>query len=212
MATSVIDSWVPGTPERSALDAEPMPGTVIPDSGATEAPFVEAAYVEAAAPPFQFRLRTLLGLVAAAGGLCAVLVNIGPLWSTLVLWTGLLVAAHVAGNACGTKRTTARPTRTRPLLGSVRLSLNLRATRLRQRNGPGPLMLVGVGVGALAGGVAGTVVLWAVYWDTFGLGPVGVGGASSAVVGGFLGFLSASFVEVAGRAWQEASGELPWRR
>lgn len=217
MATSVIDSWLPGTPERSAVDAEPTPGTVIPDSGAAEAPRAESALAEApsaegAAPPFQFRLRTLLGLVAAVGGLCAVLVNIGPLWSTLVLWTGLLVAAHVAGNACGTKRTSAGPTRTQPLLGSVRRSLNLRATRLRQRNGPGPLMLVGVGVGALTGGVIGTVVLWAVYWEAFGLGPVGVGGASSAVVGGFLGFLSASFVEVAGRAWQEASGELPWRR
>ncbi|HEY5310948.1 MAG TPA: hypothetical protein VIK18_00465, partial [Pirellulales bacterium] len=95
--------------------------------------------------------------------------------------------------------------------GAGRIRLNLRTTLLRQKQGPGPLMLVGVGLGALIGGLAGTAALWAVYWDAFGPGPIGVGGASSAVVGGFLGFLSASFVEVGARAWQEASCELTRR-
>lgn len=202
MATSVIDSWLPGTADPSPPEAEPLARPLAADLSTTEAAW----------QPFQFRLRTLLGLVALAGGLCAVFVNIGPLWSILILWIGVLIAAHVAGNACGSTRTGASPMRLRPPLETARVRLNLRVTRLRERHGPGPLMLVGVGLGALAGGLVGTVVLWAVYWESFGPGPVVFGGASSAVVGGFLGFLSASFVEVAGRAWQEASGEIPWRR
>jgi len=202
MATSVIDSWLPGTPDHSPTDADPISGPLAADASATGSTW----------QPFQFRLRTLLGLVALAGGLCAAFVNIGPLWSILILWIGVLIAAHVAGNACGTARTGASPVLLRPPLEAARVCLNLRVTRLRERHGPGPLMRVGVGLGALAGGLVGTVVLWAVYWESFGPGPVGFGGASSAVVGGFLGFLSASFVEVAGRAWQEASDEIPWRR
>jgi len=151
-------------------------------------------------------------MMAAAGGAFALLAAIGPLWSTLVVWGVLLVAGHVAGNACGTKRTGNSPSRGLPLLPASRILLNLRATCLCERHGPGLSMLVGIVVGAFAGGLLGTLVLGAVYWEQFGAGPVGVGGASSAVVGGFLGFLAASFMDVARRAWQEASYELRRRQ
>jgi hypothetical protein len=160
----------------------------------------------------QFHLRTLLGMIAAAGALFALLSAIGPIWSTVVVWASMLVAAHVLGNACGAKRTGDSPM-SRPLLPPAdRILLNIRATCLRDRQGPGLMMLVGIALGAIVGGLVGTSVLWAVYWEQFGVGPVSVGGASSAVVGGFLGFLAASFMNVASRAWQEASYELRRRR
>lgn len=157
---------------------------------------------------FQFRLRTLLVLVAAAAVLSAVMAHVGPLWSTLLVFCGLLIVAHVAGNACGTHNTESAPPRKSPLMTTARLGLRLRTTLLRERHGPGWLVGLGIAVGALVGGLVGTTVLWFVYWGPFGAGPVGVGGVSSAVVGGFLGFLVASFVEIGGRAWRQASGEF----
>jgi hypothetical protein len=142
----------------------------------------------------------------------AVLSHLGPLCSAVVIWGVVLVAAHVAGNACGTQRTGAAPQRRAALPPVARAIWEMRATRLRQHHGPGLSMFVGILLGAAAGGLVGTLALWGVYREQFGAGPVGVGGVSSAVVGGFLGFLAASFLQVTKRAWQEATWELRRRR
>ena len=108
------------------------------------------------------------------------------------------VAMHVAGNAIGTRlreatdqdlalrRNTARPA-SAPLPASG-------PTHLERRSSLGRLVPISAGIGAACGGTAGTLSL---LWLTAS-SPAGalLGGGSSAVVGGLLGFLGASFVEI----------------
>ena len=51
----------------------------------------------------QFRLSSLLLAVAVCSGLLATLVTLGTLWSAMVFFVGVLIAAHVAGNVIGTR-------------------------------------------------------------------------------------------------------------
>jgi hypothetical protein len=108
------------------------------------------------------------------------------------------VAMHVAGNAIGTRlreatdhdlalrRNTALPA-SAPLPASG-------PTHLERRSSLGRLVPISAGIGAICGGTAGTLSL---LWLTAS-SPAGalLGGGSSAVVGGLLGFLGASFVEI----------------
>jgi hypothetical protein len=108
------------------------------------------------------------------------------------------VAMHVAGNAIGTRlreatdqdlalrRNAALPT-SAPLPTSG-------PTHLERRSSLGRLVPISAGIGAACGGTAGTLSL---LWLTAS-SPAGalLGGGSSAVVGGLLGFLGASFVEI----------------
>jgi hypothetical protein len=108
------------------------------------------------------------------------------------------VAMHVAGNAIGTRlreatdhdlalrRNTALPA-SAPLPASG-------PTHLERRSSLGRLVPISAGIGAACGGTAGTLSL---LWLTAS-SPAGalLGGGSSAVVGGLLGFLGASFVEI----------------
>ena len=55
------------------------------------------------AKPFQFGLRTLFVGIALLGVLLAIMVHLEPIWSLALVWSLLLVAAHVAGNVWGTR-------------------------------------------------------------------------------------------------------------
>ncbi len=85
-----------------------------------------------------------------------------------------------------------------------RFSLSARQTAARAQ----ALGWTGIAAGAvcaLAGGVLGTtVLLWLVGWGEIGYPSLIVGGVSGTVIGGFVGFLASSFLEVALRAWSEA--------
>jgi hypothetical protein len=116
------------------------------------------------------------------------------------------VAMHVAGNAIGTRlreatdndlalrRTTALPA-SAPLPASG-------PTHLERRSSLGRLVPISAGIGAACGGTAGTLSL---LWLTAS-SPAGalLGGGSSAVVGGLLGFLGASFVEIVRASLRES--------
>ncbi len=116
------------------------------------------------------------------------------------------VAMHVAGNAIGTRlreatdhdlalrRNTALPA-SAPLPASG-------PTHLERRSSLGRLVPISAGIGAACGGTAGTLSL---LWLTAS-SPAGalLGGGSSAVVGGLLGFLGASFVEIVRASLRES--------
>jgi hypothetical protein len=158
--------------------------------------------------PPQFGMRTLLAFVT----LCCVLLGLagllGHLWALAISWLVLMTAAHVAGNVWGT-RLNRRPRQSPeegdwPQPGDTPIVVCPAATRLQERAALGWTM-VGVSiVCAVAGGALGTAALWFVGWGRIGYPSLIVGGVSAAVIGGFVGFLASSFLEVLLRAWSEA--------
>jgi hypothetical protein len=119
------------------------------------------------------------------------------------------VAMHVAGNAIGTRL---REATDRDLARPRGLSADTAAglpqlpvsspSHLQRHSSLGRLMPVSAGIGAVCGGTAGAVAL---VWLT-GSSPAGalLGGGSSAVVGGLIGFLGASFVEIVRTSLRES--------
>jgi hypothetical protein len=145
-------------------------------------------------------LAVVLGIACAAIG-----------WLGIVGWlaTAILlasIAAHVAGNALGTRLREAtdhdlvrlggsRPARPTP-------PPRLPPTPLQRRTSLGSLVPVSAIIGGGCGGLVGAIALFA--WA--GSSPAGalLGGVSSAVVGGLFGFLAASFVQIVRTSLREA--------
>jgi hypothetical protein len=173
--------------------------------------------------PFQFGLRAMFIGVAVVSVVFAVMGAVGPAGSAFLAWFLLLLTAHVMGNAWGSKKTHQRVEDDGDLCGALaqlqgtagsdRMSSDLahrlnagRGTRLRESKHLGWPMIASAAGGVIIGGALGATLL------SLSLGPAGltgviVGSLSSAVVGGFLGFLTSSFLGVALNAWQEAAGE-----
>ena len=115
------------------------------------------------------------------------------------------VAMHVAGNAIGTRlrEATDHDLALRRDVSPVQPTLPASApTHLQRHSSLGRLVPVSAGIGAACGGTAGTLAL---LWLTAS-SPAGalLGGGSSAVVGGLLGFLLASFVEIVRTSLRES--------
>ncbi|MFM8826501.1 MAG: hypothetical protein ACKOFT_05425 [Actinomycetota bacterium] len=132
-------------------------------------------------------------------------------WLGLAGWMAVVVLVasigmHVAGNALGTRmreatdrdlaRLRRRPQREITAAATARPSL------LERRSGLGRLVPVSVAVGGLCGGVSGAACLFVLTSSS----PAGalLGGVSSAVIGGFVGFLGASFVDIVRTSLREA--------
>lgn len=153
--------------------------------------------------------------------LFAIMGVVGPVWSTFLVWFLLLVAAHVSGAVWGTRKALRRiendehdrrapgwPSSDAATVAGVsadgaRLPGSCRGTRLRESTRLGWPMIVTTAIGIVGGGALGATLLWL---SLGGAGYTGVvlGSLSSAVVGGFLGFLTSSFFAVALNAWREA--------
>ena len=117
------------------------------------------------------------------------------------------VAMHVAGNAIGTRlrEATDRDLALRRDVSPIESPLPASAstpTHLERRSSLGLLVPVSAGIGAACGGTAGAFALLSLTASS----PAGalLGGASSAVVGGLLGFLAASFVEIVRTSLRES--------
>jgi hypothetical protein len=67
-------------------------------------------------------------------------------------------------------------------------------------------MFVVTGMGSLIGGLIGGLALALLSFERAGYTGIIVGTISAAMVGGFLGFLTSTFAEIALRAWKEALG------
>ena len=162
--------------------------------------------------PFQFGLRTALLAVGACGVLFAVMSHVGLVWSTVLAWSGLLVAAHMVANAWGTRAKSRRRQRhpaddELPEETWTQQPIEFApTTQLGDNRRLGMAMFILTGVGALVGLALGTLTLLTIYWDELSYLGILVGGLSAAVIGGFLGFLTSTFLGVSLRAWNEASG------
>ena len=163
--------------------------------------------------PFQFGLRSMFAGVAVLSVLFAVMGALGMVWSVILVWFLLLVVAHVTANAWGT-RAGRRGARSQPVDVPDERLVPLRhpghltfegAARLRETKRPGWPMFVVTAAGALSGGALASTALMLLSLERAGYAGVVVGAISAAAVGGFLGFLASSFLDVAGHAWQEAA-------
>jgi len=145
-------------------------------------------------------LAVVVAIVCAAVG-----------WLGIAGWLGVVVvaasvAAHVAGNALGTKLREATDrdlaSRRRAMSAPPALLPAPGPTHLEIRSPLGLLVPVSAAIGAVCGGVAGTAALAMLAHAS----PAGalLGGLSSAVIGGLFGFLLASFVEIVRTSIREA--------
>jgi hypothetical protein len=126
-----------------------------------------------------------------------------------------LISAHVVGNTLGTRlrdevspQLNPRPSAISRRSGTKGVPVTICERRLHQRTPVGRIILAtcagAVLVGALMGGAA------LAFWTDASLSGWLVGTLSSGVLGGFVGFLLACFLEMTIRAWWQASaGDKP---
>lgn len=158
-------------------------------------------------------------LVAAAGGLFAVMQVVGAVWSAILTWFLILIVAHITANFWGTRVAPAvsqfRPPEDDPVgQRSQRERVELSTTgavRLSESARPGWPMYVVTVVGAIVGGCIGCTALVLLSLERAGYTGVIVGTVSASIVGGFLGFLTSTFAEIGLRAWNEAVRGAPPR-
>lgn len=161
----------------------------------------------------RFRLRTLFFVVTLCGVLFGVMHALGPMASIGVAMVLATIGLHVAGNALGTMRRDATTQQVGerghdPVDTSLVIEqcLQAKAThRLRESAPLGWTIRITTLLGATVGLVLGIVVLEQLTHAA--LPGLIFGAMSAAVLGGFFGFLSGSFLEVARRAWWQAMCE-----
>lgn len=159
------------------------------------------------ANPWQFGLRAMLAMMASASVLLLVMGLVGLQWSLVLLWFLLLIAGHVVGNSWGSHQRqlqTPRPAVRTSVNDPPPLAADPLAVRLRHQAIFGRIDYLAIGAAALLGGGLGGAALWAAYWDRTGYSAIVVGSVSSAVIGGFLGFLCVTFTRVALQAVLDA--------
>jgi hypothetical protein len=166
--------------------------------------------------PWQFGLRTLLLAMAVCGAMFAFMSVAGPLWSVVLVWFALLIVAHVAANAWGAKIPSSREARLTddgsPPIQITRAAVQQscgRATRLREQVSVRRTMIIAGGIGGLLGGIGGASALIAVGIGIAHLAGLAVGTISSCVIGGLLGFLTSTFVQITTSAVREAAAVVP---
>ena len=151
------------------------------------------------------RLATYSWLVVVVAIACAAIT-----WLGIAGWMAAAVviaslAAHVAGNALGTKMREATDlelSRRPPSRMQAVAVPAPRPTHLERSGSLGRLVPVSAAIGAACGALIGTSAL--VAFTTCSWAGAVIGGFSSAVIGGLFGFLSASFVEILRTSLREA--------
>jgi hypothetical protein len=159
---------------------------------------------------FQFSLRSLFVWTAAVCALLALVAQLSRPWSIAVVWMSVLVAAHVFANACGSKRLWGQPRRREsehdepapvPIWSWSQMP---DSTRLGRQARWSQVLMAATGLCGVIGAAVGVTVLWMGWLGPTGPSGLAMGGGSCAALGGFAGFLSTSFIEVAGGALIEA--------
>jgi hypothetical protein len=158
----------------------------------------------------QFNLRTLFVGVAVISVVFAAASYGG--WAGLLAAATLaaLISAHVIGNALGMRlrdevspQLNPRPASTFRHEGTRRMFTTVSPRRLHERTPLGRIIHVTSAGAALMGGVLGGLAL--AFWTGASTAGWIVGTLSSAVLGGFFGFLLACFLEMTIRAWWQAA-------
>jgi hypothetical protein len=126
----------------------------------------------------------------------------------VVLTFGLLVAGHVVGNVLGTRlRDEVSPQLNPKPIEQPRPASFVRPIdidrRLRERTPLGRIILFTSAGAAVIGALLGGLAL--AFWTGASVSGWLVGSLSSGVLGGFFGFMLASFLEMTIRAWSQAT-------
>lgn len=160
--------------------------------------------------PPKFSLRGLWLIMTVLCCLFALMAAIGLFWSAVLLLVLCLVMAHVLGNSMGTRlrEHANRQVEHDRALGRREppdvIRLNVDAPRqLTQRIRLKRITLVMTVGGAVVGAEFGGAGLAAIHPQA-PIGAVALGVVSSAVLGGFAGFLASSFLSVVRQALNEA--------
>lgn len=151
------------------------------------------------------RPATFTWLAVVIGVACAAIEWLGVAGWIAAAVLAASVAMHVIGNALGTslREATDRDLRRVGTVAAAAPTLpRHRAHRLEQRTSLGRLVPVSAGIGALCGGAVGATAL--VAWTSCTPAGAALGGMSAAVIGGLVGFLAASFVEIVRVSLQES--------
>ena len=155
------------------------------------------------AGPWQFGLRTMFVLMASISVLLLIMGLVGLIWSGVLVWFLLLVAAHVVGNSWSKRDRTHTAQQVLADAAAVStdrpapLAADPAAVRLRQPAVFYWLDYAVIGAAAVLGGGLGGSALWAAYSSHSDSSAIVVGAVSSAVIGGFLGFLCVTCARVA---------------
>ena len=151
------------------------------------------------------RTVTYSWLAVVFGVACAAIGWLGIAGWMAVAAVAASIAAHVAGNALGTKLREATDrdlAKTRLRQQAVALPLPRQPANLERRASLGSLVVVSAAIGGACGGIAGSIMLYRLAASS--LAGAVLGGVSSAVIGGLVGFLGASFVEIVRTSIREA--------
>ncbi len=165
------------------------------------------------ADSLQFRLRTLFIIVTLFGVLFGVMHVLGPIASVVLLMLLAIVGLHMAGNALGTSRRDESTERfgelSSPQIDERELTERCAAVkvthRLREHTPLGWVIRITTFLGAASGMALGTIALK--DWTNAELPGLIFGAISAGVIGAFFGFLAGSFLEIARRAWWQATCE-----
>jgi hypothetical protein len=158
----------------------------------------------------QYNLRTLFAAVAILAAVFASARYGGGAGFMAAATVAALIAAHVIGNALGTRlrdevspQFNPKPSHVPPCEGTRSVPTTMGKLRLHERTPLGRVIHITSGGAAVMGAVLGGLALAA--WTDASLTGWFVGTISSAVLGGFFGFLLASFLEMTLRAWWQAT-------
>ena len=161
--------------------------------------------------PPQFGLRTMLLGVSLCAVIFASFQWLSPLAIVGLIFLVICIAAHIAGNAIGTRL---RENGSRPLpphdlephsarFRTVSTAEFAEATQLSRHSSLGWPQLIASAAGLVAGGVGGglgTVLLSRKYDET----TIAIGCVAFAVLGGMAAFIGFSFLQVAWSALSDA--------
>ena len=148
-------------------------------------------------PPPRFSLRTLAFAITAICVLLALWREMQPLPWAMVVLTLLVIAAHVAGNALGTRLRDGLPKTSAthsPSPIAVRTEHFAPVSNLSGKQPLGWLMPIALGLGVAAGMIGGGVFMWRVYGAALDRLAIGITLLAFGVLGGISMFLLSSFV------------------
>jgi len=164
----------------------------------------------------RFSLRSLLLWVTLLCILLGLVVSVPLGLAVVIVCVAMLVGAHVVGNALGTRLRDQAATRPRGLSGGPSLAPTtqsrptaLPVTSLRNKQRLSRTTPVVATAAAVVGAVVGGILLAWFNSPRGTLAGLVVGGLSCGFLGGFVGFLAGSFLEIFGPAWTEAASLAP---
>jgi hypothetical protein len=163
-------------------------------------------------PPFRFSVRTLLFFVSGCGicmGLCRWLPTE---YLGFLLFALLMVGAHIAGNAIGTRlRDGPEPTSKRNTSSPVRVAVEAehfaRPTNLRERASLGWVIPISSVLGALLGMSSGWYAMHVTYGQHLEWAAIVVAVIAFGILGAFGTFMIGTFTHVIWQAIHDSHRE-----